>query len=104
MYKATVTLRHKKKGRIITVDQDEWATDLGAHKFRRYERVGETHNNDASVAIEVNTPEPVIEETVVPVVEETVEATTEVEVEEEEKPSASTRRSSSRSSKTSKKS
>jgi hypothetical protein len=37
----TVTLRHKTKGTRLKVDQHEYARDLGKHKYRNYELVGE---------------------------------------------------------------
>lgn len=57
----TVRLRHKKKkDRIITVNQDDYATDLGKHRYRNYELVGETHVSDADKkAAEAAGPSPV---------------------------------------------
>lgn len=37
----TVTLRHKKKGTIIKVNQWDYQNDLGAYRFRGYEYVTE---------------------------------------------------------------
>ena len=40
-----VKLRRKKDGRILKVEQAEYATDLGRYKFRGYELVGETRGD-----------------------------------------------------------
>jgi hypothetical protein len=56
MKTATVTLRHKKKGRILKVDQSEYAHDLGKHKYRNYELVGERHNDDPDAKLDLDPP------------------------------------------------
>ena len=53
----TVRLRHKKKGIVITVNEHEWARDLGRYKWSAFERVGERHNN-ASQPIEIASSKP----------------------------------------------
>lgn len=53
----TVRLRHKKKGVVITVNEWEWARDLGKYKWSAFERVGERHN-DAAAPLNVTAPEP----------------------------------------------
>lgn len=55
----TVRLRHKKKGIVITVNEHEWARDLGRYKWSAFERVGERHNG-AAESLEVSAPEPAL--------------------------------------------
>lgn len=54
----TVTLRHKRKGTLIKINQSDWSQDLGRFKYSAFERVNERHNQ-AERPIEINTPPPV---------------------------------------------
>ena len=51
----TVTLKHKRKNKLITVNESDWAQDLGVYKYRDYERVNERHNEGAA-PLEVFSP------------------------------------------------
>lgn len=51
----TVRLRHKRKGIVITVNESDWAHDLGRYKWSDFERVGERHNGAGEV-LEVMQP------------------------------------------------
>jgi len=46
MQVGTVKLKHKKKGRVITVDMADYATDLGKYKYAAYTLVGEQRGKD----------------------------------------------------------
>ncbi len=62
---ATVTLKHKKKGTTITVNQEDYAEDLGKERYSGYTLVNASHNEDEAATIEVT--EPVVEATEPPV-------------------------------------
>lgn len=53
----TVRLKHKRKGKIITVNESDWAQDLGLFMWRDWERVGERHNG-ATAPLEASTKPP----------------------------------------------
>ena len=49
----TVRLKHKrKKNLVITVNESDWAQDLGKYQWSNWERVGERHN-EAAAPLEV---------------------------------------------------
>ncbi len=65
---ATVTLKHKKKGTTITVNQEDYAEDLGKERYSGYALVNASHNDDEAATIEVVEPtEPPVEPTEPPV-------------------------------------
>ena len=49
---STVTLRQKSTGKIKTVNQNEYATDLGRAQFAGWELLREDHNDDSRATIE----------------------------------------------------
>jgi hypothetical protein len=61
---ATVTLRQKSTGKIKTVNQNEYATDLGKAQFAGWELLREDHNNDAAAVVEPVVVEEVVEEVI----------------------------------------
>lgn len=52
---ATVKIRNKHNGKIRTVNQDEWALDLGKGRYNGWERLGGERMGDGDTAIDVDT-------------------------------------------------
>lgn len=51
-----VRIRNKTTGKRMTVNEIDWASDLGLKRFRGWERIGEAHGDPIQNPVKVDLP------------------------------------------------